>query len=44
VDYFAHRSASLGDVVFETVRQGQRVTFDPTRGDKGPRAQNVRLG
>ena len=42
VEYFAHRSAFLG-VAFETVRNGQRVTFEPTRGPKGPRAEQVRL-
>ncbi len=43
VEYFAHRSAFLSPVAFETVRMGQRVTFESTRGPKGPRAEQVRL-
>ncbi len=42
-EYFAHRSAFLGNIVFETVREGQRVTFDASRGPKGLRAENVRF-
>jgi CspA family cold shock protein len=42
VEYFVHRTAVLG-IAFETVREGQRVTFNPTRNDKGPRAEQVQL-
>jgi CspA family cold shock protein len=41
-EYFVHRSAIRG-IVFEQLREGQPVTFDPGQGDKGPRAENVRL-
>jgi CspA family cold shock protein len=42
-DYFMHRTAIRDGSVFETLREGQTVTFDATRGDKGLRAENVRL-
>ena len=42
-EYFGHRSAIQG-ATFEQLREGQAVTFDGSRGDKGPRAENVRLG
>ena len=42
LDYFVHRTAVLG-AAFETVREGQRVTFEPMRHDKGPRAEQVQL-
>jgi cold shock CspA family protein len=29
--------------VFEQLREGQPIVFDAGRGDKGPRAENVRL-
>ena len=41
-EYFVHRSA-FGAESFEHLREGQRVTFDGSHGDKGPRAENVRL-
>jgi CspA family cold shock protein len=41
-EYFMHRTAIRGEV-FETLREGQSVSFDPTRSDKGLRAENVRL-
>ena len=41
-EYFVHRSAIHGEV-FENLREGQAVAFDGTRGDKGLRAENVRL-
>ena len=40
-EYFMHRSAVRGGAVFEQLREGQAVTFDGTRGDKGLRAENV---
>src|SRR6266851_9021792 len=41
-EYFVHRSAIRGEV-FEQLREGQPVTFDAREGDKGPRAENVRV-
>jgi CspA family cold shock protein len=41
-EYFVHRTAVHG-AVFESLREGQAVIFDPGPGDKGPRAENVRL-
>lgn len=42
-EYFVHRSAFRDGSVFEQLREGQAVTFDGTRGDKGLRAENVRV-
>jgi CspA family cold shock protein len=39
-DYFFHKS-SCDD--FDRLRAGDRVSFVPKRGDKGPRADSVRL-
>jgi CspA family cold shock protein len=41
-EYFVHRSAVRGEA-FEQLREGQAVAFDGSRGDKGLRAENVRL-
>ncbi len=41
-DLFFHMS-SLEDVTFDDLREGQKVTFDEGQGDKGPRAENVKL-
>jgi len=41
-EYFVHRSAIRGEV-FEQLREGQPVTFDATKGDKGLRAENVHV-
>ena len=41
-DLFFHNS-SLEEVSFEELRQGQRVSFTEGRGEKGPRAENVKL-
>ena len=41
-EYFVHRSAIHGEV-FEQLREDQPVTFDATKGDKGLRAENVRV-
>lgn len=38
-EYFFHRSACE---TFETLREGDAVTFDAGQGPKGPRAENVR--
>ena len=43
-EYFMHRTAVRDGSVFEQLRDGQPVTFDAGQGDKGPRAENVRLG
>jgi CspA family cold shock protein len=40
---FMHLSAVLDGSVFEQLREGQTVVFDAGRGDKGLRAENVRL-
>jgi CspA family cold shock protein len=41
-EYFFHQSACNG-VQFDSLREGQAVTFDKGQGPKGPRAENVRL-
>ena len=38
-----HRSAVRDGSVFEQLRESQTVVFDAGRGDKGLRAENVRL-
>lgn len=42
VEHFFHRSAVRG-AVFELLREGQRVEFQPEESTKGPRAGDVRL-
>jgi CspA family cold shock protein len=42
-EYFMHRSAVRDGSVFEQLRDSQPVTFDIGQGEKGPRAENVRL-
>ncbi len=42
VDLFFH-SSSLEGVTFEQLHEGQRVSFTEGRGEKGPRAENVKL-
>jgi CspA family cold shock protein len=39
MEYFFHQSACPS---FDTLREGQSVTFDAGQGPKGPRAENVR--
>lgn len=39
---FFHRSA-VQDVNFDTLEEGNSVEFDVEKGDKGPRAVNVRV-
>jgi len=39
-EYFFHQSACAS---FDTLREGEPVTFEPGQGPKGPRAENVRL-
>ena len=42
-EYFMHRSAVRDGSIFETLREGQSVSFDAGQGEKGPRAENVRV-
>jgi cold shock protein len=39
-EYFFHQSACPS---FQTLREGQAVTFEPGQGPKGPRAENVNV-
>ena len=41
-DLFFHMS-NLEGVNFESLREGQRVSYTEGRGPKGPRAENVRV-
>jgi len=41
-EYFFHQSACI-ETRFDTLREGQAVTFDRGQGPKGPRAENVKL-
>jgi cold shock protein len=41
-EYFFHQSA-CADARFDSLREGQAVTFDKGQGPKGPRAENIRL-
>ena len=41
-DIFFHSSALEG-VRFEELQEGQRVSFTEGHGDKGPRAENVKV-
>jgi cold shock protein len=41
-EYFFHQSACNG-VAFDSLREGQAVTFQKGQGPKGPRAENVQL-
>ena len=38
-EYFFHQSACAS---FDSLREGQNVTFQTGQGPKGPRAENVR--
>lgn len=40
VEHFFHRSSVRG-AIFELLREGQRVEFEPEDTGKGPRAGNV---
>ena len=42
VEHFFHRSSVRG-AIFELLREGQRVEFEPEDTGKGPRAGNVRV-
>ena len=41
-ELFFHRNAVQGDA-FDSLTEGQAVEFDTERGDKGPRAANVKI-
>ncbi len=41
-DLFFH-SSSLDGVSYEELQEGQRVSYTEGRGEKGPRAENVKL-
>jgi CspA family cold shock protein len=41
-DMFFHMS-NLEGVEYDSLREGQRVSYTPGQGPKGPRAENVRL-
>ena len=40
VEYFFHQSACVG-TPFDSLREGDRVTFEVGQGPKGPRAEHV---
>ncbi len=40
-EYFFHRSAVQGS--FDSLSEGQRVSFTVGQGPKGPRAENVKV-
>lgn len=40
-DVFFH-ATSLEGVTFDSLQEGQVVTFDVTQGDKGPKAEHVK--
>ena len=42
VELFFHRSALSGEG-FDALAEGQAVEFDVERGEKGPRAANMRV-
>ena len=39
-EYFFHQSACPS---FDSLREGQQVTFEPGQGPKGPRAERVQV-
>ena len=41
-EYFFHQSACVG-TSFDSLHEGQTVTFDVGQGPKGPRAENVKV-
>ena len=41
-EYFFHQSACT-DARFDSLREGQSVTFEAGQGPKGPRAENIRV-
>lgn len=43
VDYFFHRSDLTNPNDFETLDEGNKVTFEETHSPKGPRASKVMI-
>jgi CspA family cold shock protein len=41
-EYFFHQSACSG-MPFDSLREGQSVTFERGQGPKGPRGENVKV-
>jgi CspA family cold shock protein len=41
VEYFFHQNELRGGLVFEDIREGERVRFDPQTTEKGPRAIEI---
>jgi CspA family cold shock protein len=42
-EFFFHLSGLGSGLAIESLREGDRVTFDTERSDRGPRATNVAL-
>lgn len=42
-DMFFHMSNLVEGIQYESLSEGNRVSFDEGQGPKGPRAENVRL-
>ena len=42
-EYFFHRSAMKGGVEFESLQMNDKVSFFPSKGPKGSRAEQVSL-
>jgi CspA family cold shock protein len=40
-DVFAHYSKIISNGGFRELREGQKVSFDVTQGQKGPQAENI---
>ena len=40
-EYFFHQSELRGELNFEELKEGQAVTFEPQKADKGPRATEI---
>jgi CspA family cold shock protein len=40
-DVFAHHSSIVSDSDYKSLREGQRVKFNLTQGQKGPQAENI---
>ena len=40
IDYFAHYKAIVGEG-YKLLKEGQTVTFNPKKGDKGMLAENI---
>jgi CspA family cold shock protein len=41
VDYFFHQNELKGGLVFEDIREGESVRFEPQTAPKGPRAVDI---